>query len=518
VNYLRTETLVQLRRHVAAGKDVLYRRDNHLVRVVRTRVHTYNNRKMKTTALDTMDVAKLMGTLDSLADYGEIQKNGTVRYGGIPERTCRILLGDANISARAIPPLDYLITAPRFAPDGTLIITPGYHAEYATLHVPPPGLLKLINQIPSQPSDAEVRAAVNFLFGEWVCDFPFVSQAGRAYFLSLLLLPLVRLMISGPTPLHVLEAPVMGTGKSLLASLVAIPYLGIPTPLTFLDSTQDDAEWRKKITSKVMAGAQFFLIDNWVGELRSSALDSAITAPLTWEDRRMGSNDETSLMNAPIQCAWILTSNNAQIEGDTNRRTVRIELNANTPEPYKRQIKYKHEHILQWSMLPRVRARLLRECLIIVQHWIAQGKPLYTGLPLGSYESWSRVLGGILDAAQVPGFNPAQEIRVSTEASRWRPFIISWHNQITTATAGRDFSLSTILEYLLEFTKDDPERQAIFADVLEGKSTSTDARLHRLARRLEQLRGMTFEVGGKYVQIEVERQQGTRRFKLKILS
>jgi hypothetical protein len=100
-----------------------------------------------------------------------------------------------------------------------------------------------------------------------------------------------------------------------------------------------------------------------------------------------------------------------------------------------------------------------------------------------------------LEAAQVVGFNPAQEIRVTTEASRWQQFIVYWYNQLTTATAGREFGLSGILSLLLAFTENEPERKAAFADVLEGKSNSTDARLHRLERRLEQLRGTTFEVG-----------------------
>lgn len=37
--------------------------------------------------------------------------------------------------------------------------------------------------------------------------------------------PFVRDLIDGPTPLHLIEAPVAGTGKGLLASIAMLPAL-----------------------------------------------------------------------------------------------------------------------------------------------------------------------------------------------------------------------------------------------------------------------------------------------------
>ena len=174
--FVLAETYRYLRRQAATGKTVLYRRDTTLVRVVRTRVSTYGNKKMVMNAIDTVDAAKLMSILDGLADYGEVVKSG-VRYGGVPERTCKAVLADSSLSDRIIPPLDYMITSPRFAPDGKLILKRGYHRSYATLHSPPPHLLKLIGRIATVPTGGEVSEAVKFIF-EWVGDFPFVDDAG----------------------------------------------------------------------------------------------------------------------------------------------------------------------------------------------------------------------------------------------------------------------------------------------------------------------------------------------------
>jgi putative DNA primase/helicase len=60
------------------------------------------------------------------------------------------------------------------------------------------------------------------LFGE----FPFVGDAERAHVLALVLLPFVRPMISGPTPLHMVEKPAPGTGAGLMIDAISIIATG----------------------------------------------------------------------------------------------------------------------------------------------------------------------------------------------------------------------------------------------------------------------------------------------------
>jgi len=63
-------------------------------------------------------------------------------------------------------------------------------------------------------------------------DFPFADQASRANALALLLLPFVRPLIDGPTPLHLIEAAKPGTGKGLLADVVHAIATGRPASAT----------------------------------------------------------------------------------------------------------------------------------------------------------------------------------------------------------------------------------------------------------------------------------------------
>jgi hypothetical protein len=46
---------------------------------------------------------------------------------------------------------------------------------------------------------------------------------------------------------------------------------------------------------------------------------------------------------------------------------------------------------------------LLWAVLTLIRHWVGMGRP-QGDQPMGSYESWAEVMGGILKAAGIPGF------------------------------------------------------------------------------------------------------------------
>src|SRR4051812_34081308 len=146
----------------------------------------------------------------------------------------------------------------------------------------------------------------------------------------MVLLPFVRLLIAGPTPDHHFQASTEGTGKSLLAKLCCVPYLGhLPETRPPKD---DDAEWRKSITAALMSGAAYVFFDNlrnpqgWDGQLRdieSPSLAAAWTAYPHWTDRVLGSSREVKLR---AQATWMSTGNNVSFHRELTRRLVNIEL------------------------------------------------------------------------------------------------------------------------------------------------------------------------------------------------
>jgi putative DNA primase/helicase len=95
------------------------------------------------------------------------------------------------------------------------------------------------------------------------------------------------------------------------------------------------------------------------------------------------------------------TGNNPVLSQEMVRRTVRIRLDAKTDRPWQNR-KFKYPNIREWVGIHR--AELVNACLVLIQTWIAAGKP--DGIvSLGNFESWAKTMGGILGVAGIVGFS-----------------------------------------------------------------------------------------------------------------
>lgn len=334
-----------------------------------------------------------------------------------------------------LPPLAGVVTSPVVGPDGQLVTTPGYL----------PGARLFYHEAQSftlpdtTPTPESVAAAVSLLLDTFLGDFPFVqdgrddagnpiASASRANALALLLLPFVRPYIDGPTPLHLIDAPAKGTGKTLMGRMIASVFLPGGPPLSNAPTNRggsDDEEWRKKLTSSLKVGGPFCFIDNITGTLASPVLDLILTTR-QWTDRELGS---MSMLFLPVLCTFIGTANNVAVGGDTDRRTVWIRLDANTETPFEGrsfQIPDIEEYVRE------ERPRLLGAVITILRAWIKAGRPKWRGKPIGSFERWSEAIGGILDVAGVVGFLANRKEmfdRLDPERESWHGFFTEWHEQ-----------------------------------------------------------------------------------------
>lgn len=345
----------------------------------------------------------------TVSDDGEVDKPADV-----PAMVARDMVA---LPSRRLPSLADVIRGPTFAPDGRLISRPGFDPATGLYLAPRPGYVE--PDVPTRPGSADVRHARALLFEQWLGDFPFVSAADRAHAGALLLLPFVRRLVAGPTPLHVVEAAERGTGKSLLARNLMVPSQGVqPAPVTL---PRDAEETRKKITSLLVAGRQAVLFDNVAKEIDSAELAAVLTST-TWEDRFLGL---TGLVSAPNTAAWIATANNAAFSTDIARRSVTIRLDRRMERPWE----WRGARIADfdsWTLAHQEELR--RAALVLVQSWLAAGRPAGTE-SLGSFEGWARVLGGILTHVGVPDFLAnIQEThaRGDRAGGEWRSFTRAW--------------------------------------------------------------------------------------------
>lgn len=327
-----------------------------------------------------------------------------------------------SLDTLPFPELDRVVFSPIYTSKGQLVTADGYHASAKVfMHSSIGSLIPL----PERPTDGQVSQARALIMEELLGDFPFRDKASKAHAVALALLPLVRLMIDGPTPLHLISAPVQGSGKTLLADCLALIASGIH-PQTITEAP-DDGEWRKRITAALALRPTYILIDNINRRIDSASLASVLTRQ-DWSDRLLGKSEILSVRNLST---WVATANNPTMSGELARRVLWIHIDPATESPRSRN-DFKHPQLQMW--VKQNKAQLLGALLLLVQHWIADGAPRPSlKTTFGSFEQWAEVIGGILQSAGIGGFlenlNGAYE-RMDEDLSEWRAFFRAWHETL----------------------------------------------------------------------------------------
>ena len=328
-----------------------------------------------------------------------------------------------------LPGLRSIVHAPVYAPDKTLHSKAGYHPAGQTyLHL---ARGFSVPAVPDRPTSAHIDNARRLIEEELLGDFSFVSQADRANAIALFLVPYVRNLINGPTPLNLIEAPTMGSGKGLLVDALLRPAVG--SDIKPMPAANDDDEWRKRIHAQLAQAPAAVLIDNVTNGLDSGSLASVLTTTV-WSDRRLGSNQ---MVHMPVRCIWVATANNPTMTTEIARRSVRIRIDPKVDRPWQRgESEFRHPSLRTW--IDKNRGELVAAGLTLVQHWISEGAQLGTA-HLGSFEQWSQLMGGILTSAGIPKFLGNLDAfyeAADLEGAVWRQFIDQWFDKHGTGEVG----------------------------------------------------------------------------------
>jgi hypothetical protein len=160
--------------------------------------------------------------------------------------------------------------------------------------------------------------------------------------------------------------------------------------------SNDEAEWRKRITGIVRDGNSLAILDNVESTLRSANLAAVITSR-TWTDRVLGKSQTLTL---PQRCVFVATGNNIVLGGDLARRCYRVRLDCKMARPWERT--FRHSNLQGWVL--ENRGTLLAALLTMASAWFVAGCPAPATPSIGGFGGWSEVLGGILAIAGVEGF------------------------------------------------------------------------------------------------------------------
>lgn len=396
-----------------------------------------------------------------------------------PTKIPNQLLSDIFVDpSPPLPECRAVVYAPVFAADGGLRTIAGYDPA-TRLYFDLSGLRDL--SVKENPTVEDVRSAVAVL-RDMMRDFPFAWDSSLAHAVALLVTPFVREMFGGPIPLFVFDAPAAGTGKTLLAKAIGLAITGSHPEM--MSHVIGDEE-RKRITAVLQKGPEMAVIDNVKHRLDSPNLDALLTAE-SWSDRLLGTSSTVTLPNRTI---WVATGNNVQLDGEVARRSLTIRLDAKVDRPFERT-GFAHPDFLEWVMASR--PVLLRAVLTIVRWWISRGRPDFDGVPLGSFESWSRVVGGILQCAGIQGFlRDRDEVFAQSddETQEWREFVAAWYD---------DFGTSSVQARDLAFLVDQAELLPRVQEQLRGEPTLARLSL-RLGKALSSQRDR--RVGNLYIRV-----------------
>lgn len=400
---------VFLRCNVGAdGKTpIFYQRENELVRIAVNRGGP---------VIESVSEQDIYSFLTRIINWvGLKSKDGTLYEAPVlPPRD--IAKDIAAVCHPSIPRLDDVVTSPIFDAHGRFLGIPGYYPDAKVFYYDT-GLGAM--NLEEDPPNERIDWARRLIFEDLLSDFPFVANSDRAHVMSAMLTALVRRMIVGAVPIHLIEAPMPGSGKGLLADIFSIILCGKRlAPITFEE--KNDEEIRKKITAILMQGNSLVLVDNVEG-LDSGALSSLVTCTI-WSDRKLGSSEN---INLPNNAVWMVTANNPSLSNEIARRCLRIRIDRKTEKPWTIK-KFSHDPLRLWAM--RHRGEYFCALATLVQAWIARGAQPGPER-MASFEEYAPVISGILNQVGIPGFLASQEElyeRSDDASQQWKAFVLAW--------------------------------------------------------------------------------------------
>lgn len=274
---------------------------------------------------------------------------------------------------RGLKRLEAVVTAPTIRLDGSVLDRPGYDARTGLLlDIPPAGLPPVIER----PTLEQARKALSVLM-EPFGSFPFVDAAAKGALLAALLTAVVRPVL--PTaPAFGFDAPIQGSGKTLLATCIGALVEGSPPDVWPHTHGRDDEETRKRLFTALRAGSRALIWDNITGTFDSAAMAAFITAP-AMVDRVLGKSEA---IRVPNRALLILTGNNMSLAGDMPRRVIVCRIDPQTSEPFARQFDLDPlAHVLD-----RREEMVAAACTLIRARFTHQMKPAPGRL--ASFEAW----------------------------------------------------------------------------------------------------------------------------------
>lgn len=291
------------------------------------------------------------------------------------------------------PLLTGVISAPTLRPDGSLLDQPGYDVETGLMFDPLGTQYPPIPLNPTREQGSDALTHIKHAVLETPCSnpnispgFPFRNPCSLSAALSAILTGLVRKSL--PTaPMTLINATRAGSGKTLLADVIALIVSGTRATQMSLSDKGDEDEQEKRLLAVFAGGDPVVSLDNIEGTLGGKALAKMLTCE-TFTGRILG---QSKTATYPASSLWLATGNGIVVREDLTRRVVLCELDPQVEKPEHLAFQ---RNLTEW--VPQHRGDLVADALTALRAYVVAGKPHVGVNPYGSFEDWSALVRNTL--------------------------------------------------------------------------------------------------------------------------
>lgn len=357
---------------------VLYRRPEGVVRIGKVERASRASRfgvKRDTDGLMLypVEAAWLHAYLGSIIDWQKYNLKTGWKSSSCPKQIVELFL--AKRGELRIPFLTGIISAPTMRSDGTILDKPGYDDETGLFFAP--GNIEW-PKVPENPTWQDALSACAYLL-DLLSEFPFKDDVSRSVALAYILTCLIRRILPR-APAFAGSATAQGTGKTYLFNAGSLIATGCDADL--VAPPEDEAEMKKLLTALLIEGASVIVIDNVMRTFFSETLCAILTAE-TFKGRILG---QSRTPRVSTNAVFAITGNNLTLRGDTVRRFLLCELDAQMERPEERPFKRDLESYIK-AHRPEI---VIAGLTMLRAHFLAANKPKLK--PYGSFGEWSALV------------------------------------------------------------------------------------------------------------------------------
>ena len=372
----KTEQAVnELERLLIISDRGLYQRGGLIVSTGFAKMRTWDGEEVIGQVIETRGDYALFEDAEAIAKFVRLDKKGKPHPCPAPMLLIRSLK-DRKLRLR-LPLLVGIVNCPSITVDGRLLDQPGYDPATGMLYDP---LGVSFPPAPARPDRVKAETAMARVL-RLVHTFDFETRDDRAVALSLIFSAIARRGLPS-VPLHGFDAPVAGSGKSMLIDIASILATGHEAGVTAYVNPE---EGEKRLSSILMRGDPVVALDNCEAPLEGMLLNQALTQYQV-ELRILG---QSKMVSIQIRMLPTATGNNLVIKGDLIRRSIIGKLDPKCEQPELKQFDYD-----PIADAKENRGEIVAAVLTVLRayHCAGPGKPP----PIQSFTHWSNTVRGAI--------------------------------------------------------------------------------------------------------------------------